>query len=151
MSLKFRIAVHADVPALVQMLADDELGATREDTAGPLSDSYDAAFSAIESDPNNQIIIAESGNRIAGFLQLTFIPYLTYRGGWRAQIEGVRVSSEQRGKGIGAALIEYAVDKAREHNCHLVQLTTDNRRPEALRFYERLGFEASHAGLKLHL
>jgi ribosomal protein S18 acetylase RimI-like enzyme len=151
MSLTFRTAVRADVPALVRMLADDELGATREDTMEPLSVSYYSAFTAIESDPNNEIIIAENGDTIAGFLQLTFIPYLTYRGRWRAQIEGVRVNSDLRGKGIGAALVEHAVDNARERKCHLVQLTTDKRRPEALRFYEQLGFKATHAGMKLHL
>ena len=89
--------------------------------------------------------------RLVGVLQLTFIPYLTYMGGWRALIEGVRVSSDARSLGIGRQLIEWAIDRARERNCHLVQLTTDKSRPDALRFYEKLGFKASHEGMKLHL
>ena len=147
----FRTAVRADVRALVQMLADDKLGATRESSAIPLPESYYAAFSAIESDPNNEIIIAERDGVIAAFLQLTFIPYLTYRGGWRALIEGVRVRSQLRGKGVGAALVKEAVERSRRRPCHLVQLTTDKQRPETMRFYERLGFQPTHEGLKLHL
>ena len=150
LDVAFRVATKADLSTLVAMLADDELGAMRENATSPLPASYHRAFDAIESDPNNQILIAEAEGRIAGFLQLTFIPYLTYQGRWRALIEGVRVRSDLRGAGVGAALIEHAVDRARDHPCHLVQLTTDKRRPAALRFYERLGFRSTHEGMKLH-
>ena len=86
-----------------------------------------------------------------GVMQLTFIPYLTYQGGWRALIEGVRVASEFRSKGIGREMIQWAIGRARERGCHVLQLTTDKERVDALRFYESLGFAASHEGMKLHL
>ena len=133
------------------MLADDKLGATREAFVDPLPESYYAAFCAIESDPNNEIIIAEHAGSSAGFFQLTYIPYLTYKGGWRALIESVRVRSEFRDRGIGSELIQYAIERSRSRCCHVVQLTTDKQRSEALRFYERLGFRATHEGMKLHL
>jgi len=91
------------------------------------------------------------GNVIVGTMQLSFLPYLTYRGGWRMQIEAVRIASGHRGAGIGERLFRWAIERARERGCHLVQLTTDKARPDALRFYERLGFRASHEGMKLHL
>lgn len=147
----FRTAVRADVPAIVRMLADDPLGARRERLEEPLPPAYDRAFDAIDADPNNELLVAEHDGRIAGVLQLTFIPYLTYQGGWRALIEGVRVSAAMRGQGVGRALVEEAVTRARAKGCHLVQLTTDKQRPDALRFYERLGFRATHEGMKLHL
>ena len=133
------------------MLADDALGAMREDTSEPLAAEYGRAFEAIDGDPNQALVVAEDGGDVVGFLQLSFIPYLTYRGRWRGLIESVRVRSTARGRGIGEALVRHAIERARERSCHLVQLTTDKRRPDALRFYERLGFEASHEGLKLHL
>ena len=151
MSLTFRRAAHADVPTLVAMLADDALGAKREDASDPLPASYEDAFVAIDADPNQYLLVAEEAGVIAGFLQLTFIPYLTYRGGWRALIEGVRVHADTRGRGVGAALLRRAIELANERKCHLVQLTTDKQRPDAIRFYEGLGFSASHEGMKLHL
>lgn len=147
----FRPATREDVPVLVQMLADDPLGARREQFENPLSPSYYDAFAHIDVDPHNELIVAEKDGAIVGMLQLTFIPYLTYQGGWRALIEGVRVASSARGQGIGAALLTWAIDRAREKCCHLVQLTTDKTRPDALAFYERLGFRATHEGMKLHL
>ena len=151
MDLSFRQAQSADLPAIVAMLADDPLGRTRETAGSPLPGAYFRAFEAIDADPNNQLVVAIADAVIVGVLQLTLIPNLTYRGGWRAQIEGVRVHRDRRGQGIGQALLEWAVDQAREHGCRLVQLTTDRERPEALAFYERLGFAASHVGLKLDL
>ena len=133
------------------MLADDALGSKRERFEDPLPDSYYLAFEAIEVDPNNELVVAESENRVVGVLQLTIIPYLTYQGGRRALIEGVRVSSGQRGQGIGKMLFEWAINRARAQGCHMVQLTTDKSRSDAKRFYESLGFVASHEGLKLHL
>jgi GNAT superfamily N-acetyltransferase len=133
------------------MLADDPLGAKREACATPLPDSYYAAFDAISRDPNNELLVAVHGGRLIGVLQLTFIPYLTYRGGWRALIEGVRVDGSMRSSGVGRKLIDRAIERARERGCHLVQLTSDKARPDAIRFYENIGFVASHEGLKLHL
>ena len=133
------------------MLADDPLGAKREAYATPLRDSYYSAFDAIDRDPNNELIVAVVANRLIGVLQLTFIPYLTYRGGWRAMIEGVRVDGSVRSAGIGRKMIEWAIERAQARRCHLVQLTSDKARPDAIRFYEGLGFVASHEGMKLHL
>ena len=147
----FRRAIRADLPEIVRLLADDPLGSKRERYELPLPASYLAAFEAIESDPNNELVVACLGERVVGVLQLTFIPYLTYQGSWRALIEGVRVDSGARSAGIGKALFEWAIERARERGCHLVQLTTDKTRPGALRFYEALGFVASHEGMKLHL
>ena len=134
------------------MLANDPLGAKRERLTTPLPQSYLDAFSAIDADLNNELIVAEAeeGN-IVGVLQLTFIPSMTYQGGLRAQIEGVRVAAEHRSCGVGRELLRFAIEKARHRGCHLVQLTSDNSRPDAIRFYESLGFVASHQGLKLHL
>lgn len=146
----FRPARAGDVPALVAMLADDELGAKRERNTDPLPESYRAAFAAIDTDPNNELAVATLDGEIVGMLQLTFIPYLTYQGGWRALIEGVRVASAHRGKGLGGQMFAWAIRRAKERNCHLLQLTTDKSRPDALRFYETLGFKASHEGMKLH-
>jgi ribosomal protein S18 acetylase RimI-like enzyme len=131
------------------LLADDGLGAGRED---PLKcEAYASAFEAIEEDPNQSLLVARLGSSVVGLLQLTFIPGLTYTGGWRAQIEGVRVARRARGGGVGQALVQAAIDRASRRGCCLVQLTTDARRPEALAFYEGLGFQPSHVGLKLRL
>ena len=97
------------------------------------------------------MIIEDDPGLIIGTLQLSFIQYLTYQGGIRAQIEAVRVHQDQRGKGVGQQLFEWAIHRAKERGAHVVQLTTDKRRPEALRFYEKLGFKATHEGMKLHL
>jgi GNAT superfamily N-acetyltransferase len=149
--LQFRKASRQDVPAIVRLLADDPLGAKRERPETPLPQSYLHAFEAIDADPNNELVVACLDEQVVGVLQLTFIPYLTYQGGWRALIESVRVDGELRSKGIGKTLFEWAIARARERSCHLVQLTTDKARPDAKRFYESLGFVASHEGMKLHL
>lgn len=151
MHLRFRAARREDVPVIVQLLAQDKLGRLREDYRDPLPDIYFQAFDAIERDANQELIVVEdeAGTTI-GTLQLSFLPYLTYRGGVRAQIEAVRIREDQRGRGIGERLFRWAIDRARERGAHLLQLTTDKRRPEAVRFYEKLGFEASHEGMKLH-
>ena len=149
--LTFRRAARDDLPRIVALLADDPLGAKREAYTDPLPRSYYDAFAAIERDPNNELVVAEHGATLAGLLQMTFIPCITYRGGWRALIEGVRVAAELRSSGVGRSLFTWAVERARQRNCHLVQLTSDKSRPDAIRFYESLGFVASHEGLKLHL
>jgi GNAT superfamily N-acetyltransferase len=151
MSLTYRPAVKADLRALVELLADDELGAGREDLQQPLNKKYQQAFAAIASDPNNELTVVESDGELVGMLQLTFIPYLTHTGSWRCLIEGVRIASSQRGKGLGTQIISWAIDRARQRQCAMVQLTSDKQRPDALRFYESLGFKASHEGFKLRL
>ena len=149
--IEFREAQRDDVSDIVEMLADDPLGAQRECFETPLPQCYFDAFQAIERDPNNELVVAILDNKIIGVLQLTFIPYLTYRGGWRALIEGVRVAPRFRSRGIGRELFEWAIDRARARKCHMVQLTVDKSRQDALRFYVSLGFVASHEGQKLHL
>jgi GNAT superfamily N-acetyltransferase len=150
--LHFRRATRLDVPDIVRMLADDALGAKREDYTNPLPDSYLAAFDAIERDPNNELVVAEDAQgKVIAVLQLTFIPYITHRGGWRALIEGVRVDSSLRASGVGSALFEWAIERAKARGCHMLQLTSDKQRPDAIRFYQKLGFVASHEGMKLDL
>ncbi len=147
----FRRACREDLDAIVGLLADDPLGAKRESYTSPLAESYYAAFEAIDRDPNNELVVVQVEGDIVGVLQLTFIPSITYRGGWRALIEGVRVSSNMRSSGVGTRLFMWAIERARQRQCHLLQLTSDKTRPDAIRFYERLGFVASHEGMKLHL
>ena len=147
----FRNAARADLTAIVGLLANDPLGSKRERFADPLPDCYHRAFDAIARDPNNRLIVAEHDGAVIGTLQLTFIPNITYQGGIRAQIEGVRVDDAYRSQRIGRRLFEWAIEEARRHGCHIVQLTADKTRPDAHRFYESLGFTASHLGMKLHL
>lgn len=147
----FRRAARADLEDIVRLLADDPLGAKRETYASPLPESYRKAFETIDRDPNNELVVATLAGRVVGVLQITFLPYLTYRGSWRALIEGVRVDSSARSGGIGRKLFEWAIARAREKGCHMVQLTSDKSRPDAIRFYEGLGFVASHEGMKLRL
>jgi ribosomal protein S18 acetylase RimI-like enzyme len=150
--VRIRQAGRTDVPAIVALLADDDLGRRRESTRTPLDDRYWAAFDAIDTDPHHQLLVLEADDdQVAGCLQLSFLPYLTFKGGWRAQIEAVRVATEHRGAGLGRMLFERAIEEARGHDCHLVQLTTNVQRPDALAFYESLGFEVTHQGLKLYL
>jgi GNAT superfamily N-acetyltransferase len=149
--LIYREAIESDIPFLIEMLADDELGRQREDVSLPPNQNYLLAFNKINQDPNNQLMVVESEHNIVGMMQLTFITYLTYIGSSRCLIEGVRIHKDYRGKGLGQYFFEWAIERAKEKGCHLVQLTSDKKRPDALRFYERLGFKASHEGFKLQL
>ena len=149
--VQFRKALKNDLNTIVKMLADDALGTSRERFESPLPSSYSNAFDSIDKDSNNSLILALLKDEIIGVLQLTFIPNLTYQGSWRAMIEGVRVSSKFRSKGIGQSLIEEAIRRANIKGCRLVQLTTDKQRPDAIKFYKKLGFHSSHEGMKLHL
>lgn len=151
MQLTYRQATREDVPQLVAMLADDKLGHQREAYGDPLPDCYYEAFTAIDTDPNNELVVAEGEGRIVGTLQLTFIPYLTFKGGTRAQIEAVRVHSDFRSRGLGRKFFEWAIERAKERDCHVVQLTTNKQRDRARDFYDALGFEATHDGMKLYL
>jgi len=149
--MKFRKATCDDVPAIVEMIADDKLGKTREDFKIPLPDKYYNAFKNINTDNNQELIVVENDKgRIIGTLQLSFIQFLTYQGGIRAQIEAVRIRKDQRGTGLGTNMFEWAINRAKEKNAHVLQLTTDKKRPEALNFYKKLGFIDSHEGMKLH-
>ncbi|SNT13290.1 transcriptional regulator [Ekhidna lutea] len=148
--MKIRIATREDVPYMVAMLADDKLGILREDYQIPLPKKYFDAFQKINQDPNQFLIVGVIEGEIVGTAQLSLIPYLTYQGGIRAQIEAVRVKSTYRGSGLGENLIQWMIQKARESGAHLIQLTTDKKRPEALKFYEKLGFNATHEGMKMH-
>ena len=133
-------------------MADDPLGATRERFENPLPESYEKAFDLIDQDNNNELLVLENErDGVVGVLQITYIPYLTYQGSWRALIEGVRIDKSHRAGGLGSMLILEAIDRAKQKNCRLVQLTSDKARPEAIQFYEKLGFTASHEGLKLKL
>ena len=149
---KIRPAEKSDLPQIVGMLSDDPLGSQRERFDNILPSSYYLAFEAIEQDANNELVVVEGEEAvILAVLQITFTPHITHQGGWRATIEGVRVKQHFRASGVGRKLFAWAIDRARERGCHLVQLTTDKERPEALRFYESLGFIASHEGMKLKL
>jgi len=150
-SLLIRRARRADVPTIVHLLADDELGRQRECDTDPLPQTYYSAFDALDSDPRHELIVAELDGEIVGTLHLTFLPSLSFQGRSRAQIESVRMTERLRGQGWGGQLMHWAIDRAREAGCHVVQLTTHNARPDAHRFYERLGFVASHVGMKLKL
>ncbi|MEU3028943.1 GNAT family N-acetyltransferase [Streptomyces incarnatus] len=147
--LDIRAAAEDDLPAIVAMLADDPLGAQRE-SPGDLT-PYRAALKRLEADPNQHLVVAVRDGRVIGTLQLTIIPGLSHRGSTRALIEAVRIHADERGSGLGTELIQWAVDTARRLDCVLVQLTSDKKRPDAHRFYERLGFTASHEGFKLRL
>lgn len=146
-----RLAVVEDLPDIVRMLADDELGSQRERYKEPLPESYYAAFEQIKNDPNHQLIVAELRGRVIGTLHLMFLPSISFQGGMRVQIESVRVDHEIRNLGIGSEMMRWAIEHAREHGAHVVQLTTHKSREDAHRFYERLGFEGSHLGMKLTL
>ncbi|CAK7287262.1 MULTISPECIES: GNAT family N-acetyltransferase [Streptomyces] len=147
--LEIRAATADDLPAIIAMLADDPLGAQRESPDDPAP--YQAALKRLEADPNQHLVVAVRDGRVIGTLQLTTIPGLSHRGATRALIEAVRIHADERGSGLGTELIQWAIDTARRLDCRMVQLTSDKARPDAHRFYERLGFTASHEGFKLRL
>ena len=136
---------------IIALLADDKAGIKRERLIDPILPSYLSAFEAIQNDPNAHLIVVKHDGRLIGIAQLNFIANLTYQGGVRAQIEGVRVHKDFRSHGIGKQLFERLIEKAKQRGCHLIQLTTDKSRPEAYRFYHKLGFVNSHDGFKLHI
>lgn len=150
-TVEFRNAARADLDRIVEMLSDDMLGEKRERFEQPLPDSYIQAFEAIEADPNNELIVACLDGEIVGVQQVTFTPHIVRQGSWRATIEGVRTAASVRGNGIGRQMITWAIERAKERGCRMVQLTSDKQREDAQRFYRQLGFKATHEGLKLHL
>jgi GNAT superfamily N-acetyltransferase len=151
LSVLFRAATRDDLPAIVALLVDDDLGKLREDLRTPVHPRYFEAFAAMARDPNQLLAVADEDGEVVGCLQLTFIPGLSRLGMWRGQIEAVRIAATRRGSGIGRAMMCWAIEQCRARGCGLVQLTTDKRRADAHRFYAGLGFEASHEGMKLFL
>ncbi|MCN0179432.1 GNAT family N-acetyltransferase [Salinispora arenicola] len=145
----FRVAARVDLPAVLDLLADDVLGRSRD--VGTVDARYERAFADIAADPRNDLVVAEAGGEVLGCMQLTYIPGLGRHGAERLLIESVRVRSDVRGQGVGRQMMVWAVDQARAHGCALVQLTTDKSRHEAHRFYLSLGFVASHEGMKMAL
>lgn len=150
-AIRYREAVRADLPGIVALLNDDQFGQARNPAFDKEIGRYEAAFDDILADQNNGYVVADQGGRVVGCYQLTFIRGLSYTGGIRAQIESVRIASSLRGGGLGSDMMRDAIKRARARGCVLVQLTTDVRREQTKRFYERLGFAASHHGMKLWL
>lgn len=141
-----------DVSAIVELLADDPLGASRESHESDADlRPYRKAFDDIDGDPRQLLVVAVADHDVVGTMQLSFIPGLSRRGSLRAQIEAVRVRDDFRGAGLGRAMFGWAIDEAQRRGCAMVQLTADKTRTDAHRFYTRLGFVASHEGLKLDL
>ena len=148
----FRSARQSDLADIIRLLADDDLGSTREVVSDPVDIRYLAAFAAIEADPNQLLAVAiDETDRVVGCLQLSFLPGLSRTGMWRGQIESVRIAKSHRGSGLGSQFIEWAIARCAERGCGLVQLTSDKTRADSIRFYEKLGFVASHEGLKRNL
>ncbi|KZS56641.1 ribosomal protein S18 acetylase RimI-like enzyme [Rhizobium sp. BK226] len=149
---RFRLARQSDLAAIVRLLADDDLGGAREIVTDPVDARYLSAFAAIEADANQLLAVAtDAADRVVGCLQLSFLPGLSRTGMWRGQIESVRVASDLRGSGLGSEFIAWAIAQCVERGCGLVQLTSDKTRADSIRFYEKLGFLASHEGLKRSL
>lgn len=150
-NLRMRHALRSDLPEIVRMLADDDLGRLRERYESPLPAGYLAAFEQMEASPYFELVVAELEGSVAGTLQLIFIPSISYQGGLRAQVESVRVDAPLRGQGIGREMMLWAIERARQRGAHILQLTTHQTRTDAHRFYERLGFQGSHLGMKISL
>lgn len=150
-AVQFRLAKREDVPAIVRLLADDDMGRLRERYEDPLPAAYYDAFTHITQDANHELLIAELDGVVVGSLHLMFLPSLSFQGGLRAQVESVRVADASRGRGIGTQMMHWALERARARGARLVQLTTHLARQDAHRFYERLGFSGSHLGMKLNL
>ncbi|MGC4805575.1 GNAT family N-acetyltransferase [Micromonospora sp. DT233] len=148
-TLTFREAVRADLPAVLALLADDELGGNRD--AADVDDAYERAFADVSADPRNHLVVADEDGVVVGCLQITYIPGLSRHGAERSLIEAVRVRSDRRGQGVGRQMMRWAISEAERRGCGLVQLTTDKSRADAQRFYRDLGFVASHEGMKLRL
>ena len=146
-----RRARRMDVAAIVRLLADDVLGRTREKFADPMPGTYIEAFEAIDASAADELVVAEVDGRVVGTLQATYLRHLSFQGGRRAQLENVHVDAAWRSRGIGARLVAWAIERARARGCRIVQLTSNKSRVDAHRFYLRLGFVASHEGMKLDL
>lgn len=149
--ISFRDATEADLPTIVALLADDDIGETREKQAAQIPQVYVDAFREMQTQGMNRIILAEKDGAVVGCFQFVVLPGLSRQGSRRALVEGVRVASSLRGEGIGTILMRHAIEEAKKAGCKLIQLTSDKRRPRAHLFYRRLGFQQSHEGFKLEL
>lgn len=149
--VRVRPATRYDLPEIIRMLADDQLGQHRERYIDSLPQPYYDAFERIERDPHAELIVAEVNGAVAATLHLNFLTYLSHGGGTRAQIEAVRVDRLLRDRGLGERRLKWAIERSESKGCHLVQLTTNVARLDAQRFYKRLGFVPSHIGMKLDL
>jgi len=149
--LLFRLATREDLPSIVRLLADDDLGSQRERYENPLPEPYYSAFEEIRNDPKHELIVAERDGEVIGTLHLIFLPSISFQGGLRAQVEAVRVDRRFQSQGIGSEMMKSTMERAKERGAHVVQLTTHRTRVDAHRFYERLGFKGSHLGMKLNL
>lgn len=147
----FRLAGREDLPAVVKLLSEDELGSQRERYEEPLPEAYYIAFEQIQRDANHELIVAEADGQVIGTLHLMFLPSLSFQGSLRAQVESVRVAASQRGQGLGREMMNWTMERAKARGAHIVQLTTHKSRENAHRFYERLGFKGTHLGMKLSL
>jgi len=150
-SLTMRRATEADLAAIVALLADDILGATRERAAGSVAPVYVEAFRRVDANPMHLLLVAEDAGRVVGTAQVTILDGLGRQGAVRAQVEAVRIAADRRGQGLGHRMMAWILDYARRRGAAVVQLTTDKRRRDAHRFYRSLGFEATHEGMKLAL
>jgi ribosomal protein S18 acetylase RimI-like enzyme len=151
MTITYRDATEADLPAIVALLADDSLGSEREDASLPLAQSYVASFRALARTQHQRLIVAADGERIIGTMQLLLVPALSSRGSWHAQIEAVRIAADIRGQGHGEAFVHWALEECRLAKCASVQLLSDKSRVAAHRFWRKLGFASSHVGFKMKL
>ena len=149
--INFTEAKVKHLEGIIDLLTNDELGRNRENNTRPLLVAYQDAFKKITDSPDTYLIVGINKEKIIAVAQLNFLHYLTYQGGTRALIEGVRVHQDSRNKGVGKRLFEYLIETSKNNDCHIVQLTTDKSRPSAYKFYENLGFKATHEGFKLHL
>lgn len=149
--LLMRTATRDDLSAIVEMLFDDDLGRTREIISDPIDPAYVASFEAIAADPNQHLVVADLDDRIVGTMQLSYLPGIQFRGGWRQQVEAVRIASDLRGQGLGQRMMMWAIDQARQRGCMIVQLSSQKGRKDAHRFYERLGFDKDHVQMKLYV
>ncbi|MBT2622534.1 GNAT family N-acetyltransferase [Chryseobacterium sp. ISL-6] len=150
--LHLRKATLTDLMTIIEMLADDILGQSREEVSVPLDERYVSAFKAIDQDPNQDLVVlVNDHDEVLGTLQLTYLQYLNHKGSKRALIESVRIHSSQRGKGLGQKMFQLAIERAKEKGATILQLASDKKRVEALRFYEKLGFTASHEGFKMKI
>ena len=147
----FRLATCDDLPSIVRMLADDDLGSQREQYEDPLPGSYYWAFEMIHNDSNHELIVAERGGEVIGTLHLMFLPSISFRGALRSQVESVRVDKRFQNQGIGSEMMKWTIERAKQRGAQVIQLTTHKTRLDAHRFYERLGFKGSHLGMKFNL
>jgi GNAT superfamily N-acetyltransferase len=144
-----RAAVRADLPAVLALLVDDVLGSTRD--VPVVDEAYERAFADIDADPRTFLLVADDEGQVVGSMQITYIPGLSRHGAQRCLVEAVRIRSDLRGRGLGRQLMTWVIEQATRRGCAMVQLTTDKSRVDAHRFYARLGFVASHEGMKLAL